>query len=318
MFPSADLSSWQSLYICSAARCGSTFTDMFMGGHSQAASLGEVSFLGKAIALRQKCSCGADICECSAWRCVYDKLQEITGYDFTSQPYAYRLWDGVAYNAIDYKKQTRGYRLAVRLRKAWLEARYKSGCMLPLLPSQVEALRNKILLYEFVAQQWRKTLIVDSSKNFREAIELNKAMPKRAKVLLITRDGRGVFLSRRRSQISQRQSLLGWMNYYRRALPLLEKNVNKDDLLVLRYEDIAANPMLAGKRLCEFSGVEFECGMLDLGSVTRHLVNGNDSRFSAEKGIQLDERWKTELSGTDLDFFDEFGGKELNQRLGYT
>lgn len=317
MLPSDDLSSWRSLYVCSAARCGSTFTDMFIGGHSQAASLGEVNFLGKAIALRQKCSCGVDVCECPNWSCVYDKLREITGYDFRFEPYSYRLWDGLAYNSIDYRKQIYIYRLAVRLRKAWLEARYRSGSMLPLLPSQVEALRNKALLYESVAGQWGKNLIIDSSKNAREAVELNKLMPGRVKVLVITRDGRGVFHSRRKSQVSQRQSLLGWMNYYRRALPLLEKSVHGGDLLVLRYEDLAANPLLVGERLCDFAGIEFENSMLDLGAVTKHLVEGNDSRFSAGRGIQLDERWKTELSGNDLDFFDKSGGKELNRRLGY-
>jgi len=291
---------------------------MFIGGHSQAASLGEVNFLGKAIALQEKCSCGADIFECPNWSCVYDELREIASYDVRSQPYAFRLWDALAYKAIDHRKQTHSYKLAVSLRKAWLEARYRSGGMLPLLPAQIKALRNKALLYESVAHQRNKNLIIDSSKNAREAVELNKLMPGRVKVLVITRDGRGVFSSRRNSQVSQRQSLSGWMNYYCRALPLLEKNVHDGDLLVLRYEDLAANPMLVGEKLCDFSGIEFESSMLDLGSVERHLVNGNDTRFSAGKGIQLDERWKTELSGNDLCFFDEFGGKELNRRLGYT
>jgi sulfotransferase family protein len=317
MTPRDEFSSWRALYICSAAHCGSTFTDMFIGGHSQAASLGEVNFLGRAIALRQKCSCGMDVCECPDWSCVYDELREVTSYDLRSQPYAYRLWDGLAYNFIDHRKQTRSYKLAVRLRKVWLELRHRSGGMLPLLPVQVEALRNKAFLYESVAGQWGKNLIIDSSKNAREAVELNKLMPGRVKVLVITRDGRGVFHSRRKSQVSQRQSLLGWMNYYRRALPLLEKNVHDGDLLVLRYEDLAANPLLVGKKLCDFAGIEFENGMLDLGAVTRHLVHGNDSRFSAGKGIQLDERWKTELSTKDLDFFVKFGGEALNRRLGY-
>ncbi|MEH6528653.1 MAG: sulfotransferase [Porticoccus sp.] len=317
MSPSDDFSSWRALYVCSAARCGSTFTDMFLGGHSKAASLGEVNFLGKAVALQQKCSCGAGICECPYWDCVFDELREVTSYDFRSQPYAYRLWDGLAYNVIDHRKQTYRYKLAVRLRKAWLELRYRCGDMLPLLSAQVGALRNKALLYESVANQWNKNLIIDSSKNAREAVELNKLMPGRVKVLVITRDGRGVFHSRRKSQVSQRQSLLGWMNYYRRALPLLEKSVHDGDLLVLRYEDLATNPLLVGKKLCDFAGVEFENSMLDLGAVTRHLVNGNDSRFSAGKGIQLDERWKTELSRNELDFFVKFGGEELNRRLGY-
>lgn len=36
------------IYVCAAAHSGSTLSDMFLGGHSQIASLGELSFLGKA------------------------------------------------------------------------------------------------------------------------------------------------------------------------------------------------------------------------------------------------------------------------------
>jgi hypothetical protein len=38
------------LYVCSAARCGSTLTDMFLGGHPQVASTGELSLIGKTLA----------------------------------------------------------------------------------------------------------------------------------------------------------------------------------------------------------------------------------------------------------------------------
>ena len=51
----ASNDNFRVLYICSAARCGSTLTDMFIGGHSQATSLGEINFLGRAIGLNEEC-----------------------------------------------------------------------------------------------------------------------------------------------------------------------------------------------------------------------------------------------------------------------
>lgn len=310
-------SDWQVLYICSAARCGSTLTDMFVGGHSQAASLGEVNFLGKAIALNQTCSCGASMRECENWDAVFRELEARININVRLKPYKFSLWDALAWNVVDKNRQTAGYKLAVFLRKCWLEMRYHSACMVPLLPSQRKALKNKITLYDSIARQWGRHLIVDSSKNAREAVELNRMMPGRVKVLLVTRDGRGVFLSRRKSQCSRRQSLFGWMNYYRRALPLLEKQVRDDDRLILRYEDLAANSQEVGKQLCNFLRIQFEEKMLDLDASVRHMVNGNDTRFAASKGIQLDERWKNELSGDDLDYFVEHGGEALNRCLGY-
>jgi hypothetical protein len=35
------------IYVCAAARSGSTLSDMFLGGHSRISSLGELSFRGK-------------------------------------------------------------------------------------------------------------------------------------------------------------------------------------------------------------------------------------------------------------------------------
>lgn len=312
-----DAQAWRAVYICSAARCGSTFTDMFLGGHSRAASLGEINFLGKEIAQNQACACGAAVKDCGHWGRVFDELAMLTGLDMRAQPYAFHLWDALAWNGVDTRRQTPAFKLAVYLRKTWLELRRRSGNRLPLLSSQVLGLRNKIMLYETVARQWSKQVVIDSSKNAREAAELNRLMPGRVKVVLVTRDGRGAYLSRRFAHRSRRESLYGWMNYYRRALPLLEKQIKPGDLMILRYEDLAADPENAGRRLCEFVGLDFEAGMLDLATTTRHIVNGNDTRFSAGKGIRLDERWREALVGNDHSYFERNGSK-MNERLGYS
>lgn len=310
-------SEWRSVYICSAGRSGSTLTDMFLGGHSQAASLGEVNHLGKAVALGQTCACGTSVRDCDHWKRVYDDIATRTGCDFRTHPYDFHLWDALAGKVIDSKRQTPAYRRSVYLRKAWLELRYRTVNWISLLPSQATALGNKITLYESIARQWGKQILIDSSKEVREAVELYRLMPRRVKIVLLTRDGRGVFLSSRTSNISQRESLAGWIKYHRRALPLLEKQIASSDLLTLRYEDFATNPEEAGRRLCEFVGLDFELGMLDLAATTRHIVNGNDTRFAGSKGIRLDERWRDALVGDDLAYFNKYGS-EMNERLGYS
>ncbi len=90
------------LYICSAARSGSTLTDMFVGGHSQAASLGEINQLGKAISLDGKCSCGEKLRACMQWRKVFDVILSTHGIDLIKNPYAFRLWDAEDKRAFDY------------------------------------------------------------------------------------------------------------------------------------------------------------------------------------------------------------------------
>lgn len=311
--------SFRVLYICSAARCGSTLTDMFMGGHSQAASLGEVNYLGLAISLNEDCSCGDKLCECAQWCKVFNAIRFSRDTDLIKNPYDFKLWDAVTYSKIDQQQQTR-YLAAVTLRKVWMEGRNYLPLSLrkrfPIPPTLLNALFNKMDLYRAISRCWGKSVIVDSSKDFREAVELHQRWPDIVKVVLLTRDGRGVYLSRRSSGRSQSESVNTWLNYYRRALPMLEKYIDPCNLLKIRYEDLASDPEKTGRIMCDFVGISFEPGMLDLAQSTRHLVSGNNTRFSPEKGIRLDERWKHELHGEELDFFERIG-REMNYRLGY-
>ena len=285
---------FQVLYICSAARSGSTLTDMFMGGHSQAASLGEINLLNKAIKLNADCSCGSKIRECREWLKVFNAILSSQGINMIEDPYKLRLWDALAYREIDHQHQTNLYRLSINLRKAWMEARDLLPDILrehfPMPPILVKALCNKMNLYKKISHCWNKLIILDSSKNAREAVELHQRWPSRVKVVLLTRDGRGVYLSRRSSGRSQSESV--------------------------RYEDLASEPERMGHLLCNFVGICFEPQMLDLSSISRHLVNGNDTRFSPGKGIHLDERWRTKLLGAELEFFQRTGGS-MNSLLGY-
>ena len=308
------------LYICSAARSGSSLTDMFIGGHSQTASLGEINLLGNAISLNAECSCGDKLSACMQWRKVFDAVLSSHGIDLVKNPYEFKLWDAIAFDKIDHQRQTRAYRLAITLRKAWMRGRdylpYSLRKHFPIPPILLEALRNKMDLFKEISRCWSKTVIVDSSKNFREAVELHQRWPNLVKVILLTRDGRGVYLSRRSSGRNQLESVSGWLNYYYNALPLLERCIASDSLLKIRYEDLASDPEKTGRVLCDFVGIPFEPQMLDLSQSTRHLVGGNNTRFSPEKGIRLDERWRTELYGKELDFFERVGGN-MNYRLGY-
>lgn len=306
------------LYVCSAARCGSTLTDMFVGGHPEAASLGELNFLGKALSLDADCSCGVKLRRCAEWGAAFDALKASRGIDLRADPYGFRLWDALAVNQVDHAHQTRSLRAAVKLRKGLMELReHLPVAMKPMLrpAALTQALHNKEHLYRTLASTWDKRVLVDSSKNMREALEFYRSWPHLLKLVLVTRDGRGVYLSRRRTGRSRQEALDGWLNYYARALPMADK-LPQASLLRLRYEDLASDPAGTGKRLCDFAGLDFEPNMLELGEAIRHLVNGNDTRFSAHQGIRLDERWRTELVGEELQYFNQRGG-EMNVRLGY-
>lgn len=308
------------LYICSAARCGSTITDMFLGGHSRVASLGEINFLGKAVKLGEACSCGEPVATCSTWKRLYDAVKKQTGIDIAETPYAYRLWDARSRVIIDHNHQNALFHARFLFRRAWLGLReaLPSGLrsIIPIPPAYEKALHNKMQLFQLMADTWGKKVIVDSSKNPWEAIELAARWPEQVKVVLVTRDGRGVYLSRRSSGFDRGISVRDWMKYYRRAAPMLVKRLPAPNLLQMRYEDFASDPEGMGRKLCEFAGIEYEPSMLALDQGERHMANGNDTRFSPSKGIRLDERWRDGLKGDELAYFERHGGP-VNRMLGY-
>lgn len=292
---------------------------MFLGGHSRIGSTGELSLIGKALALEQTCSCGASLRTCEAWRRVFD-LMRLHGADWPDRPYSLRLWDQLAWGKVDRRQQTAGFTWGVRWRRAWMTARAWLPTHLanavPMPAVLLKARDNKMALYDAIAEAWDCDVVVDSSKSFHEAVELAQRWPERVRLLVVTRDGRGVYHSRRTTGRPRAESVKGWRQYYRRALPLIEDRIPAAQCMRIRYEDLASDPAIVGKSICDFLGVPFEPGMLDLGRATRHLVNGNQTRFSAGQGIRLDERWRSELGGDELAYFLAHGG-ELNRQLGY-
>lgn len=306
------------LYICATARSGSTMLDMLLGGHSKAASLGEFSFLGKALSLKQICGCGDKVSNCSEWQKVFDKVRLDKDIDLLDNPYALRQWDTKASVVIDHEQQTFNYLLGAKFRSAVCRLHFEKPLDFSMpLPSQlVKGINNTAFLYETILQEWDKDFIIDSSKNVNKALALYEQEPKKTKIIILVRDGRGVFSSRRRSGFSKRQSLAGWLKYYSTSIRVLQKNIPDDALKIVRYEDVIKDPKKELEHICDWIGVSFEHEMASLSHGVRHLVNGNDTRFKRDKGLMLDERWKTELSDDELEWFMDRAG-DLNLKLGY-
>ncbi len=306
------------VYICAAARSGSTMLDMLIGGHSKAASLGEFSFLGKAIALDQTCGCGTSVKECTEWNKVFETVLIEKGVDLLEKPYALRQWDTKASVVIDKSQQTFWYLLTAKFRSALCKFRFQRLTRFKLsFPSSLKrGVENTLYLYRIILTKWEKSIVIDSSKNINKALALADAAPESIKVILLVRDGRGVFHSRRSTGFSRKESLYGWKNYYENAFNLIEKNLKPDQYRIVRYEEVATNPEAVLRDLCKWIGVMYEDEMADLSSGVRHLVNGNDTRFKRDKGLKLDERWKTELDRDELTWFLKHSDG-LNRQLGY-
>jgi hypothetical protein len=83
----------------------------------------------------------------------------------------------------------------------------------------------------------------------------------------------------------------------------------------VRYEELCKDPETTLRRLTAFLGLASSQLVLDFRSRQQHII-GNGMRLDTTSAIRLDERWKTHLSGEDLETFDRVAG-HLNRRYGY-
>ena len=96
-----------------------------------------------------------------------------------------------------------------------------------------------------------------------------------------------------------------------KQLPLIEEVVPPTDWIVVRYEDVVADPERAIRAVCTTIGEEFDPNML--------AIEGNNSSTATETtGIFTSsvDRWKTGLSQEEIAISQHIAG-DLLERLGY-
>ncbi|MGH8547097.1 MAG: sulfotransferase family protein [Methylococcales bacterium] len=322
---SSVLSTARYVLLCSAARSGSSLLDMLLGSHSLVESLGEFSFLGKAIARNEACSCGLRIRECRNWQRVFDRVREEKGIDLLEAPYAMRQWDTYMDNSnADFNQQTRTYSLRRKVRKVRTLVHFSSPVfsrLVPLSPQLRQGVENAIYLYEVIRSIGQATVIVDSSKEVFKAVSVYLRCPEAVRVVLLTRDGRGAMYSRLYSGVwtgeSPEYAVRRWKNYYESALRMIGAWVDPLHVYRLSYEELVRDPDLVVARLHEWLGLSVNSQAASKSKKVLHIAGGNDgtkSRFRS--GVKSDERWKTGLGRGELALFESRAG-ELNRRLGY-
>jgi hypothetical protein len=306
------------VYICSAGHSGSTLLDLLLGSHSRAASLGEITQLPKNIALDTECACGTPVRTCPLWSGVIRQLSADLGVDLLHSPYALEMGYGLASTVVDHNRQTKAYLLRRRLLLGLLYLELRLGRSLhgPAGRQMSRAIDNNVRIYEAVRSIAGVDVVVDSSKSYLKAVALYLHQPERTRILLLTRDGRGVMWSNIKRGDSGERAVVNWRNQYGRGLPLLVRHVPQARRMQVRYEDIAAAPAATLRAICSFAGLEYEHSMLDFRQKAHHIVNGNRMRLSGSSEVRLDEEWRRRLGSDDLALFQRIAGS-LNRQLGY-
>lgn len=329
---SASVPRDQLIYIAGSGHSGSTLLDMMLGGHSQISSLGEVHRLTMNACAKtdfelHRCTCGLTIEECPFWQKVAVKLQELLEVDdpaiFKKHWITERrnlqlddswdAWEPVSTGRNLFHPRLLNVAAGLGNRSVWR--------LLANLNREVREYRkiihNSLDVYEAVRRAHKTPIVIDSTKNATRLQGFNMESAPNLRVLFLLRDGRAVCYSRmRRQSVSMEVAARVWKAEHMKQR-LVHRNMDKSLFLRATYEDLCRAPEKELQRICSWLGVEFQPLMLDF-RADRHNLGGNPMRMrSQERAIELDEKWRRELTRDDLDVFDRLVG-DLNRDLGYT
>lgn len=311
----------KEIFVCSAARSGSTLLDMLLGQYDKVESLGEINFLGKSIARNEQCSCGVLVRDCQAWLDVFEVIKKEKGIDLLNQPYGMRYWDTRMDNAnADFKQQTRMYLFRRAIRKVLATAHYLDILhrIIPLPPLLRKGLDHSFYTYELIRKQRGAEVVIDSSKEIYKAVSAYQRSPETVRLILMSRDGRGVMYSRLYSGVrtgeSPEYAIRQWQKYYSQSLSLISRWVKPEHVKYVRYEEIAADPDKVVSELLRW--IELDHVVKNPTKIL-HIAGGNDgTKTRFKKGVSVDERWRNGLSTDELELFNRLAG-DLNIALGY-
>lgn len=308
-----------SVFIVGCGRSGSTLLDRLVGSHPSAIAAGELRHLPKNIALDSRCSCGAKISACFFWRPVIDAVGSRLGWDLWRNPYALDLGYIQAAVEIDRRRQTRLYAARRMIAMRWFDVALRCGADVRragVLAAFRHAIENSVMLHDELRSHSACQIVVDSTKGFRWSIGQYLMDPSTSRVLLLTRDGRGVMASMMRSGRPRQQAVRQWVEYYERALPWVERHVAPQHVLQVRYEDLAGDTESTLARIFDFLSVPYADAKTRAQTPPPHIVNGNPMRHGDVGHVRVDERWRSDLSAADLACFDREAAT-MAKRLGY-
>ena len=305
------------IYICSNAHAGSTILELLLSGHPQITSLGEVLHLPHELGKGYPCSCGKRIEKCEAWKHALDGIKRKKGIDVVRTPFHFWLGDINPVKGTRWYSKSRWHRFQRNYRRVIEMIHYSTPFkkLMPLPPKVILGIKNTLLLYHFISQTRKKSILVDSSKRYLRALELYDFLPETLSIIYLVRDKRSIMASHMKRGLSREEAFEIWKKYHVRALPLIKKHISHKHWLKVKFEDLLEQPEIVLERICSFIGAKTGCvsQMLRLEGSNLHSIGGNWTRYDKNITLRSVETWKERLSDQDIKYFEK-RMKKINNR----
>jgi hypothetical protein len=296
-------------YLAGSGHTGSTLVALLMDTHPQIASVGETAFTPPAQAkgqARQVCSCGETYFNCRFWQEVFATVNS-DGHDFSPHRWSndYRYANPWLHRTLT--------RYSSRPMVRWFQD--VAADVLPLHRSRMQAVnRVNVSFIRAVLKVASADVFFDSSKRPFRLRHLLTVPELDVRVIKLVRDVRGFASSAKRRGQTVESAALSWSRD-RGVIDDITRNVAADRTMILRYEDLCAQPDHTARELYTFLNVQ-AVATPEVIRPRDHHVLGNRIRLQETLQIRLNDRWKSELTPSEIESVLDIAG-ETNQCLGY-
>ena len=305
--PGSDESTRNLIYIMAPSYSGSTLLTCLLATHPKIATIGELKATAMGDIDEYVCSCGALLRECGFWEKVRDGMNK-KGRSFSLDNF------GTNFSADSF--------VCDRLLRASVRGPLFEGARsfaLSALPGcgreTREIIEQNRALIDVVTGIQGGEYFLDGSKEPSRLLHLLRSGRWDVKVIYMTRDGRGVTNSyMRRHGVPMRVAVREW-EVAQREFRWMSGRLDPDRCLKVRYEDIPENPGKVMAMVYDFLGLDDRPLSADFNQAEHHIL-GNSMRLSFRGEIRHDEKWKAQLSASDLELFESEVGW-INRELGY-
>ncbi len=295
-------------FIMAPSHSGSTLLAMLLGSHPQATTIGDTAGTLHRKNPDYRCSCGNRPRACPFWLHVKDEMAR----------------QGFKLDITDFA--TRFEHPESRFIDRVLHAEHR-GPILETIRDSVLGLstgwrrkfwtiaERNVALIETVTKVTNSQILVDSSKQPHRLKFLLRIPELEVKVIHLVRDGRSVAHTYIQDNgWSVEKSAFEWHRGVVAAEKLLAR-LEQGMWRQVRYEDLCADPQAELGKLCVFLDLDPSRVNLDFRSAGLHVF-GNKMRLSSERDIRLDDKWRTELTDSQVSTIEHLAGKQLT-RYGY-
>ncbi len=280
-------------YICADRRSGSTLFCMILGRHKQLTGVGEIHSLydflndkyirdGKK---EETCTCGEKLYDCEFWGPILNKFSEV----HNENPAHFQT------RFPQYKNKVKQYALEFYLSLFPLSFIHKSH---PLSKQANEVAEVRKSYYKVINGLYSAEYVIDSSKRIDAAKMLLAANPETTKMIFLKRDIRAIAYSKHKRRKGSNLYVMAMQTFfYNLKFFFTIITTPKEKKLVVKYEDLVADPKSILNDVCNYLNVPFSPEAINLKSYEEaHNIGGSPSRHG-NKSLELnaDNKWRNEL-----------------------